>query len=99
MKFGIILVTVLLAAGWISVPVMVSAQNAVEFPGVVLKVDEAAGKLAVKNINGTRFAFTVDGRTRYVGVNALKELVAGDTVTVTYIVMGSQYIAQTIAKK
>ena len=51
MKFGIILVTVLLAAGWISVPVMVSAQNAVEFPGVVLKVDEAAGKLAVKNIN------------------------------------------------
>jgi hypothetical protein len=41
----------------------------------------------------------VDGRTHYAGVKALKDLKAGDTVTVTYIVMGSQYIAQKIARK
>lgn len=73
------------------------AQHVVDFPGTVLKVDDAAGKLTVKK-EGTRFTFVVDGRTQYAGVNALKEIKAGDAVTVTYIVMGSQYIAQKIAK-
>ena len=80
----------------VSTPVL--AQNVVDFPGTVLKVDEATGKLTV-NKDGTRFTFVVDGRTRYAGVNALKEIKAGDTVTVTYITMGSQYVAQKVAKK
>ena len=74
------------------------AQNAVDFPGTVLKVDDAAGKLTVKK-DGTRFTFVVDGRTQYAGVKALKEIKAGDAVTVTYITMGSQYVAQKIVKK
>ncbi len=74
------------------------AQNVVNFPGTVLKVDDAAGKLTVKK-EGTRFTFVVDGRTQYAGVKALKEIKAGDMVTVSYITMGSQYVAQKIAKK
>ena len=73
------------------------AQNVVDFPGTVLKVDEAAGKLTVKK-DGTRFTFVVDGRTQYAGIKALKDIKAGDAVTVSYIVMGSQYVAQKIAK-
>ncbi len=80
----------------VSAPVL--AQNAVDFPGTVLKVDDAAGKLTVKK-DGTRFTFVVDGRTQYAGVKALKEIKAGDAVTVTYITMGSQYVAQKIVKK
>ncbi|MGH7259154.1 MAG: hypothetical protein ACREI9_00545 [Nitrospiraceae bacterium] len=76
----------------------VLAQNAVDFPGTVLKVDDVAGKLTVKK-DGTRFTFVVDGRTQYAGVKGLKEIKAGDAVTVTYITMGSQYIAQKVAKK
>ena len=75
-----------------------SAEIAVDFPGTVLKVDDAAGKLTVKK-DGTRFTFVLDRRTQYAGVKALKELKAGDTVTVTYIVIGSQYVAQKVVKK
>jgi len=89
-----IMLTVCVAV--LSVPVL--AQNAVDFPGTVLKVDDASGKLTVKK-EGTRFTFVVDGRTQYAGMKALKDIKAGDAVTVTYIVMGSQYIAQKIAKK
>ena len=91
------ILTILLTAcvGIIGTPVL--AQNAVDFPGTVLKVDDAAGKLTVKK-EGTRFTFVVDGRTQYAGVKALKEIKAGDAVTVTYITMGSQYIAQKIAR-
>lgn len=93
-----IILTVILAAcvGLIGAPVL--AQNVVDFTGTVLKVDDASGKLAVKK-DGTRFTFVVDGRTQYAGVKALKEIKAGDAVAVTYIVMGSQYIAQKIVKK
>ena len=80
----------------VSTPVL--AQNVVDFPGTVLKVDDVAGKLTVKK-DGTRFTFVVDGRTQYTGVKALKEIKAGDAVTVTYITMGSQYVAQKVAKK
>lgn len=92
------ILTILLAAcvGIIGSPVL--AQSAVDFPGTVLKVDDASGKLTVKK-DGTRFTFVVDGRTQYAGIKALKDIRAGDAVTVTYIVMGSQYIAQKIAKK
>ena len=92
-----IILTIILAAcvGIIGAPVL--AQNAVDFPGTVLKVDDVAGKLTVKK-DGTRFTFVVDGRTQYAGVKALKDIKAGDTVTVSYLVMGSQYVAQKIAK-
>jgi Cu/Ag efflux protein CusF len=80
----------------LSVPVL--AQNIVEFPGTVLKVDAAVGKLTVKK-EGTRFTFVVDGRTQYAGIKALQDIKAGDRVTVSYIAMGSQYVAQKIAKK
>ena len=93
-----IIPTIVLAAcvGIIGAPAL--AQNVVDFPGTVLKVDDAAGKLTVKK-DGTRFTFVVDGRTQYAGVKALKDIKAGDPVTVTYITMGSQYVAQKIAKK
>jgi hypothetical protein len=92
------ILTIMLAAcvGIIGAPAL--AQSPVDFPGTVLKVDDAAGKLTVKK-DGTRFTFVVDGRTQYAGVKALKEIKAGDAVTVTYITMGSQYVAQKIAKK
>jgi Cu/Ag efflux protein CusF len=93
-----IIPTIVLAAcvGIIGAPAL--AQNVVDLPGTVLKVDDAAGKLTVKK-DGTRFTFIVDGRTQYAGVKALKDIKAGDAVTVTYITMGSQYVAQKIAKK
>jgi Cu/Ag efflux protein CusF len=81
----------------IGAPVL--AQNVVDFAGIVLKVDEAAGKLTVKNAAATRFAFIVDGRTQYAGVKTLKELKEGDTVTVSYVVLGSRYVAQKITKQ
>lgn len=94
-------ITLMVAALLVCIAVVGSpalAQNIVDFPGTVLKVDDVAGKLTVKK-EGTRFTFVVDGRTRYVGVKALKEIKAGDTVTVSYIAMGGQYVAQKIAKK
>ena len=96
-RYGsILLLVIATCVGVIGAPVL--AQNVVDFPGTVLKVDAAAGKLTVKK-DGTRFTFVVDGRTQYAGVKMLKEIKTGDAVTVTYIVMGSQYIAQKIAKK
>ncbi len=92
----VLTIALMLCAAVVSAPVL--AQNAVDFPGTVLKVDDASGKLTVKK-DGTRFTFVVDGRTQYAGVKTLKDLKAGDAVTVTYIVMGSQYIAQKIARK
>jgi Cu/Ag efflux protein CusF len=91
--FLIVLVAIM---GLLGAPAL--AQNVVDFPGTVLKVDDAAGKLTVKK-EGTRFTFVVDGRTQYAGVKALREIKAGDAVTVSYITMGSQYVAQKIAKK
>jgi len=49
---------------------------------------------------GARFTFVIDGKTRFEGgAKNLKDLKTGDTVTVTYLTMGSQYVAQKIAKK
>ena len=97
-SWGALTVFVLAISGLIAEPAHTVAQDVVEFPGIVLKVDTAAGKLTVKK-GGTRFTFVVDGRTQYVGVKALKDIKAKDMVTVSYIAMGSQYVAQKIAKK
>ena len=93
------ILTIMLAAcvGLIGTPVF--AQNIVDFHGTVLKVDEVAGKLTVKK-DGTRFTFVIDGKTQFSGgPKSLKDVKAGDAVTVSYLVMGSQYVAQKIAKK
>lgn len=85
----------LLAAG------TVWAQAGVEFLGTVLLVDPAAGKLAVKKDGGgTRFTFVVNEKTQFGGtIKSLKDVKKDDKVTVTYVVTGSQYLAQKIAKK
>jgi Cu/Ag efflux protein CusF len=76
------------------------AESAVAFPGTVVMVDEAAKKIAVKkDQGGTRFTFVADEKTQYAGVGGLDKLKKGDSVTVTYVVKGSQYIAQKIAKR
>lgn len=77
------------------------AETAVDFPGTVLLADQAAGKLTVKKDGGgTRFTFTVTDKTRFEGaIKGLKDVKKDDKVTVTYVVTGSQYVAQTITKK
>ena len=78
-----------------------SAEGGTEFPGTVLSVDAAAGKLAVKKEGGgTRFTFVLNEKTRFSGgPKSLGDLKKGDQVTVTYSVAGSRYIAETVAAK
>lgn len=78
------------------------AHAATDFTGTVLLVDPGAGKLSVKKADGgTRFTFVVNDKTQFegAGLKALKDLKKGDSVTVQYVVSGSQYIAQTITAK
>jgi hypothetical protein len=96
------LLMVLLIAGLchlVAIPVW--AETGTEFPGTILSVDAAAGKLAVKKEgSGTRFTFVVNEKTKFSGGSkSLGDLKKGDNVTVTYSVVGSQYIAQTVAAK
>ncbi|MBM4120118.1 MAG: hypothetical protein ACKOBZ_08900 [Nitrospira sp.] len=98
LRYGfLLLLTMATCIGVVSMPAI--AQTPVAFPGTVLKVDAAAGKLAVKK-DGTRFTFVIDGKTRFEGgAKSLTDVKAGDAVTVTYLLMGNQYVAQNIAKK
>ncbi|MGH7229271.1 MAG: hypothetical protein ACREIH_08665 [Nitrospiraceae bacterium] len=78
------------------------AQGSTDFAGKVLMVDAAAGKLSVmKEGGGTRFAFVVNDKTQFdgPGLKSLKDVKKGDNVTVSYVVIGSQYIAQRVSKK
>ncbi len=77
------------------------ADQAVDFPGTVLLADQAAGKLAVKKADGgTRFTFVVNEKTKFEGAaKTLADVKKGDSVTVTYVVSGSQYLAQKVVKK
>lgn len=82
--------------------ISVFAQSGTDFPGTVLMVDPAAGKLSVKKDGGgTRFAFVVNDKTQFegAGLKSLKDVKKGDNVTVNYVVTGSQYIAQKVSKK
>ncbi|HJU05367.1 MAG TPA: hypothetical protein VJ692_09465 [Nitrospiraceae bacterium] len=90
---------VLLLATFLGV-VSAHAQSGTEFPGTVLSVDVAAGKLAVKREgSGTRFTFVVNEKTQFIEeAKSLAHLKKGDNVNVTYSVVGSQYIVQKIAK-
>ena len=76
------------------------AETGTEFAGTVLTVDPATGKLAVmKEGGGARFTFVVNAKTQFAGpgLASLKDVKKGDSVTVTYVVTGSQYVAQKIA--
>ncbi|HJU06264.1 MAG TPA: hypothetical protein VJ692_14040 [Nitrospiraceae bacterium] len=95
------LVRVLLIVGlYLFGVVLASAETGTEFPGTVLAVDAAAGKLTMKKEgSGTRFTFVVNEKTQFSeGVKGLADLKKGDNVNVTYSVVGSQYIAQKITK-
>ena len=77
------------------------AGEPVDFPGTVLNVDAAAGKLAVKKDGGgTRFTFVVTDKTRFQGqrLTSLKDVKKDDHVTVTYVTQGSQYLAQKVTR-
>jgi len=71
-----------------------------DFTGTVLMVDPAAGKLAVKKDGGTRFTFVINAQTQFDGkMKRLTDLTKGDTVTVQYQVVGSQYVALKVTSK
>lgn len=81
---------------------LVQAGEGTEFPGVVLMVDQAAGKFAVKKDGGgTRFTFVANEKTKFSGsgLSSLRDLKKDDHVVVLYHVQGSQYLAASIAKK
>lgn len=76
------------------------AETSTDFAGTVLTVEPAAGKLAIKKEGGgTRFTFVVNDKTQFTGpgLTSLKDVKKGDSVTVTYVVTGSQYVAQKVA--
>lgn len=88
------------ASGVFLVPASL-AQSGTDFPGTVVMVDPAAGKLAVKKeAGGTRFTFVVNDKTQFEGpgLKSLKDIRKGDSVTVTYQVTGSQYLAVKVTK-
>ncbi|WP_447978698.1 hypothetical protein [Candidatus Nitrospira bockiana] len=93
------LLVVLLTLGLAATAPLAWGEPGVEFPGTVLTVDAAAGKLTVKkDPGGTRFTFTVDDKTRFGGadVKGLSDVKKGDRVTVTYATRGSLYVAQAV---
>jgi hypothetical protein len=76
------------------------AAEPVDFPGTVLSVDAAAGKLAVKKDGGgTRFTFIVTDKTRFQGLAGMKDVKKDDHVLVQYQVEGSRYLALKVVKK
>jgi Cu/Ag efflux protein CusF len=87
--------------GWVLLVSSSLAQSGTEFPGTVVMVDQAAGKLAVKKeAGGTRFTFVVNDKTQFEGpgLKSLKDIKKGDNVTVNYQVTGSQYVAVKVTK-
>jgi hypothetical protein len=81
---------------------LVHAGEGTEFPGIVIKVDQATGKFAVKKTGGgTRFTFIATEETKFsgAGLASLKDLKKDDHVTVLYQVKGSQYLAASVTKK
>jgi hypothetical protein len=76
----------------------VHAQDGTDFKGTVL-ADPAAGKLIVKkDEGGTRFTFVVNDKTQFTGstLKSLADIKKGDHVMITYVVNGSQYVAQKV---
>jgi len=99
---GSILFALSLATLYLVLGYPARAQGQTDFAGTVLSVDAPAGKLSVKKADGgTRFTFVVNDKTQFagVGVKNLADVKKGDSVTVTYVVSSSQYIAAKVAAK
>lgn len=78
------------------------ADSGTEFPGTVLMVDQATGKIAVKKDGGgTRFTFVANAQMKFqgAGLASLKDPKKDDKVTVSYQVQGSQYLAIRVTKQ
>ncbi len=97
----VIIAWLCVSAGLIEIS-SVWAETGTDFAGTVLTVDPAGGKLGVKKEGGgTRFTFVVNDKTQFSGpgLSSLKDVKKGDSVTVTYVVTGSQYVVQKITVK
>jgi hypothetical protein len=94
----IIVLTCSTTTGWLS-PSRVTAIEGSDFTGAVVMVDAGGGKLAIKKDgSGTRFTFVVNDKTQFEGrLRSLTDVKKGDSLTVQYRVVGSQYIALKIA--
>lgn len=81
-------------------PRLVAAEGT-DFTGTVLLVDPTAGKLALKKEgSGTRFTFVVNDKTQFEsGLKSLTDVKKGDSLTVQYRVIGSQYVALKVMPK
>jgi hypothetical protein len=78
---------------------VVHAQEGKDFQGTVLTADPGSGKLIVKkDEGGTRFTFVINDKTQFTGsgIKSLADMKKGDHVIVTYLVNGTQYVAQKI---
>jgi Cu/Ag efflux protein CusF len=98
---GLLVIAIALIVG-VGMQAQAMAQQAVEFAGTVLSVDVGTKKFAVlKEGGGTRFTFVVTDQTQFKGegLKGLSDLKKGDAVTVTYRVVGSQYLTQDVTKK
>jgi hypothetical protein len=77
----------------------VHAQGGTDFQGTVLTADPAAGKLIVKkDEGGARFTFVVNDKTQFTGsrLKNLADMKKGDHIVVTYLINGTQYVAQKV---
>jgi hypothetical protein len=97
-RMFVLLVSVLLVVSCAGAAA-VHAQGGTDFQGTVLSADPGAGKLIVKkDEGGTRFTFVVNDKTQFTGsgIKGLADLKKGAHVIVTYLVNGTQYVAQKI---
>ena len=97
-RLFVLLVGVLLVVSCAGAAV-VHAQEGTDFQGTVLTADPGSGKLIVKkDEGGTRFTFVVNDKTQFTGtgIKNLADMKKGDHVIVTYLVNGTQYVAQKI---
>jgi hypothetical protein len=97
-RMFVLLVSVLLVVSCAGAAA-VHAQGGTDFQGIVLSADPGAGKLIVKkDEGGTRFTFVVNDKTQFTGsgIKGLADLKKGAHVIVTYLVNGTQYVAQKV---
>jgi hypothetical protein len=98
----VVVMSVVVAMSLVGFAASVQSAEGTEFPGIVLTVDQAAGKFAVKKDGGgTRFTFLADDKTTFsgTGLTSLKDLKKDDHVVVTYQVQGPKYLAIRVARK
>jgi len=97
---ALLFLSLLLSVCWWQGQVL-AADSGTDYAGTVVMVDAGAGKLVVKKEGGgSRFTFVMNDKTQFDGaIKSLQDVKKDDKITVTYVVIGSQYLAQKIAKK